>query len=243
MAKFRRYSPYNNMLVKIQDPHCSFYATQKDWVNRFERNLKEDAKPMVILAPMHPVMLVYSIDETEGKELPQGLKDFAHFEGEWNSKWINNLIKNAQKYMIRIDFKKHSMTSAGFAITVRNAKEKMRISIHKELNEPSRFGVLCHELAHIFLGHLGTDNDAWWPSRQNLTLASIEIEAEAVAYLVTKRLGLRGSSDAYLSTYLRGGHIPAGISLDYIAKIAAKIEDMSKGLSSSPKRKRVKAVN
>ena len=58
MAKFRRYSPYNNMLVRTQNPACSFYATQTDWEHRFKRALKEDARPMLILAPMHPVMLV-----------------------------------------------------------------------------------------------------------------------------------------------------------------------------------------
>jgi hypothetical protein len=182
MGKFRRYSPYNNMLVKIQNPYCSFYATQHDWVNRFMRKLKEDAKPMLILAPMHPVMLVYDLDDTEGEELPKELTDFAHFAGEWQPSLLKNLMENANKYLIRIGYKKHSSTSAGFAMTDRGIKSyKMRISIHEELDEPSRFGVLCHELAHIFLGHLGSDQDRWWPSRQNLNHQSVEIEAEAVA--------------------------------------------------------------
>lgn len=238
MAKFRRYSPYNNMLVKIQNPHCSFYASKYDWYNRFGRELKEDAKPMLILAPMHPVMLVYDLDETEGEELPQRIKDFAQFEGDWNSKWLEYLIDNAKKYMIRVDFKKHSTTSAGFATIVRGkTSDKMRISIHNELDEPSRFGVLCHELAHIFLGHLGSDQDRWWPSRQNLNHDSVEIEAEAVAFTVTQRLGLKGSSDAYVSTYLNNEIIPEGISIDYIAKIAGKIEEMAKGAVPTPKRK------
>jgi hypothetical protein len=25
--------------------------------------------------------------------------------------------------------------------------------------------VLCHELAHIYLGHLGANADGWWPAR------------------------------------------------------------------------------
>ena len=56
MARFREYSPYNNMLVKIQNPSCSFFAREKVWNERFKRTLKEDARPMLILAPMHPVM-------------------------------------------------------------------------------------------------------------------------------------------------------------------------------------------
>ena len=53
MANFRDYAPFNNMLVRIQNPSCSFYATQRDWEKRFKRFLIEDAKPMLILAPMH----------------------------------------------------------------------------------------------------------------------------------------------------------------------------------------------
>lgn len=238
MAKFRRYSPYNNMLVKIQNPNCSYYATQYDWYDQFGRTLKEDARPMLILAPMHPVMLVYDLDQTEGKELPQKINDFARFEGDWNPKWLANIVENANKYMIKVQFKKHSSTSAGFATLVRgNITDKMRISIHNGLDEPSRFGVLCHELAHIFLGHLGSDQDRWWPSRLNLTHASVEVEAEAVAYTVTQRLGLKGNSDAYLSSYLNSQYIPNGISIDYIAKISGKIEEMATGYVAKPKRK------
>ena len=57
MARFRDYAPYNNMLVRMQNSTCSFYATERDWCDRFGRKLKEDARPMLILAPMHPVML------------------------------------------------------------------------------------------------------------------------------------------------------------------------------------------
>lgn len=126
----------------------------------------------------------------------------------WKIRWsifdiINDLIND--KMLTRrekefFDFIKHSTTSAGFATLVRGeVKEKMRILIHNELDEPSKFGVLCHELAHIFVGHLGSERDRWWPSRQNLTHDSVEIEAEAVAYTITQRLGLKGSSEAYLS--------------------------------------------
>jgi hypothetical protein len=30
MGQFRSYAPYNNMLVRVQNPSCSFYATEKD---------------------------------------------------------------------------------------------------------------------------------------------------------------------------------------------------------------------
>ena len=56
---------------------------QKNWNEKFKRSLKEDARPMLIIAPKHPVMLVYDLDQTEGKELPEELTRFSKFEGEW----------------------------------------------------------------------------------------------------------------------------------------------------------------
>ena len=230
MARFREYAPYNNMLVRTQNPSCGFYATEKDWHERFGRTLKEDARPMLILAPMHPVMLVYDLDQTNGPPLPQELQDFAHFEGEWDSGCLKRTVANAARHdRIRIDFKTLSSTHAGFATIARGSDDwKMRIAIHDGLDEASRFGVLCHELAHIFCGHLGSDRDHWWPSRISLDHHVIEIEAEAAAHVVTARFGLEGASATYVSRHLKIDRPPKAVSLDMIAKVAGRIERMAR---------------
>jgi len=124
---------------------------------------------MLILAPMHPVMLVYDLDQTDGP-LPEGLKQFAQFEGEWKPRWLEQTVRNAAVHdRIRVSFKSLSSTNAGFAAVARGTDRwKMRIVIHNELDQPSRSGVLCHELAHIYLGHLGSDKDRWWAGRSEL---------------------------------------------------------------------------
>lgn len=66
MAAFRRYSPYNNMLVRLQNPSCTYFATARHWERRFGRKVKEDARPMLILAPMRPAMTVCDLDSTTG---------------------------------------------------------------------------------------------------------------------------------------------------------------------------------
>jgi hypothetical protein len=240
VGRFRDYAPYNNMLVRLQNPSCSFYATAKDWHARFNRAIKQDARPMLILAPMHPVMLVYDLDQTEGSELPKELSKFSKFEGKWNHRFLERLVENAAGYGIRVQFKSLSSTHGGFATVARGADDwKMRIVVHDGLDEPSRSGVLCHELAHILLGHLGSDFDGWWPSRANLSHASVEVEAEAVAWIVTTRLGLSGSSATYLSRHLKDGQTPAGVSLDMIGKTAGLVERMAtKSLTPRKPRKR-----
>ena len=40
----------------------------------FGRKLKEDARPMLILAPMHPVLTVYELDQTEGPRIAEGAR-------------------------------------------------------------------------------------------------------------------------------------------------------------------------
>jgi hypothetical protein len=206
--------------------------------------LKEDASPMLILAPMHPVMLVYDQDQTEGKQLPESLTNFARFKGEWNPKWLSHLVDNAeQRDRIQVQFKNLSSTHAGFATTqVRDSIWKMRIAIHAELDEPSRFGVLCHELAHIHLGHLGTDSDFWWPSRRDLRHNAVEVEAESVAHVVSSRFGLEGASSVYESNHLKGSErLPEGVSLDMIAKVAGQIEEMVHRILLPRKKKAAKA--
>lgn len=64
---------------------------------------------------------------------------------------------------------------------------------------------LLSELAHIDLGHVGTDADHWWPCRTNLTHRTVEIEAESVSSIVCTRAGLTTSAASDLAPSLEGG--------------------------------------
>ena len=229
MANFRDYAPFNNMLVRLQDPTCSFFATAADWKRRFDRELKDDARPMLILAPMHPVMVVYALDATEGASLPDELTRMSQFEGPWKPDWLARTIENAKRDKIAIEMKTLSSSNSGVAQMRYDDRDgrRFRIVIHDQLPEPSRYGVLCHELAHIYLGHLGANADGWWPARVNMPVRAVEFEAEAVAFLVTARIGLAGSSAEYLSRYFDGDVVPDGVSLDHIAKAAGLLERMA----------------
>lgn len=243
MGRFREYAPYNNMLVRIQNPSCSFYATEKDWLKRFGRHIKEDARPMLILAPMHPLLTVYPLDDTEGRPVPEELRKFGRFAGPWQSKRLDNLVENARRHKVRVDFRPLSSTYAGFAQALGASGEwKLRIAVHDGLDEPSRFGVLCHELAHVFLGHLGSDHDAWWPARDGVSRRTREIEAESVAYIVTTRFGLTGTSASYVSRYLDGEVLPSTVSIDNIGKVAGRIMRMAEKLLAPPRPKPPKRV-
>jgi antirestriction protein ArdC len=107
---------------------------------------------------------------------------------------------------------------------------KMRVGVRDDLDDAGAYAVLCHELAHIYLGHVGADRDGWWPFRMNLSEAVAEIEAESVAHIVCQRAGLHTNSAEYLSSFVEDSDDLDAISLDLISRVAGKIEDMSQRL-------------
>ena len=90
--------------------------------------------------------------------------------------------------------------------------------------------MLCHELAHIYLGHIGADRDGWWPFRLNVTEAVAEIEAESVSHIVCRRAGLRTRSAEYLSSFVEDSEELDAISLDLISRVAGRLEEMGRRL-------------
>jgi hypothetical protein len=224
MARFRKYAPFNNMLVRLQNPACGYYATARHWQTEFGARIKEDARPMLILAPAHPVLLVYDLDSVENPPLPEHLREFALVTGEWEEEALPRLLGNAKRDRIQVDFKPLSATNAGKATTqVQTRGWKLRVVIHDGLDNRARFSVLLHELAHIYLGHLGGDGDGWWPCRTNLSLASVEVEAESVAYIVCERFGLHTTAAQYLAAHSASGKLPGGVSVEMIGKVASRL--------------------
>ena len=80
IAQFRSYAPFNCMLVYIQNPDVTYFASVRDWSDRFGRRPMESARPMVILQPFGPVMFLYDVSETEAdpyfKENRDGIPPF-----------------------------------------------------------------------------------------------------------------------------------------------------------------------
>lgn len=227
-ARFRTYSPYNNMLVRLQNPVCEYYATERDWQRRFHCAIKPDARPMLILAPMHPVMTVYDLDSVENPPTPEHLHRWSEAHGPWEPAFLQRLIANAEREMIQVLTAPQPAGLAGFVRPSRLVDAwKMEVVLRAQLDEPSRFASLCHELAHVYLGHLCGDPDGWWPCRSDLPHDAEEIEAESVAYIVTARLGLETESHRYLAVFARHAGIPRKVSVELITKVAGHIESMA----------------
>jgi IrrE N-terminal-like domain len=109
-----------------------------------------------------------------------------------------------------------------------------RITVNDRLELNERFVTIAHELGHIFCGHLGgctvhssKNEESGWPDRQSLGKCEKEIEAEAVAYMVSSRAGVVTRSASYLTTYAQKANM-AKIDVDLIVRAAARTERLSK---------------
>ena len=238
ISKFRDYSPFNNMLVYAQNPMATHFATARHWYQAFRRTVKEDARGMIILAPRRPVLLVYDIADTEGPKLPDKFEHFSKTTGRFNPALFQHLLRNCERDKILVERKPMGPLRAGFATTrLRNQAYKVRIVLREELEPRDAYAVLCHELAHVYLGHIGTDADGWWPNRLNLSNPVAELEAEAVAHIVCRRTGIQTRSAEYLSSFVSDDEAMACVSVDLVSRVAGQLEEMSRSLLPPRKRK------
>src|SRR5688500_15207399 len=60
-VKLRNVAPFNAMLLQLQKPGLRFAASAFDWHERFDRTIKDGARPLLILWPFGPVATVYDV--------------------------------------------------------------------------------------------------------------------------------------------------------------------------------------
>ena len=121
-----------------------------------------------------------------------------------------------------------------FVVKQTPVRETVRVPLRYELllndrhSPETQYATLCHELAHLYCGHLGSPNASWWPDRRGLSEAAVEFEAESVCYLVCRRLDIDSHSDEYLSRYLENNAEVPAISFECVMKSAGLLEEMGR---------------
>ena len=79
VGRFRFYSPFNAMLIHTQMPGAHFVCTAWRWRRDYRREIKINARPIVIMQPMGPVLFVFDVSDTaplpNARPLPRQVED------------------------------------------------------------------------------------------------------------------------------------------------------------------------
>jgi len=201
----REFAPFNAMLLHIQKPGLTHAATVQDWHNRFARVPKEGARPLLILRTKGPVDFVFDIQDTEGRDVPEDAFAFPTF-GALSEDEFDAFIKALRTERIETLALDLGDGMAGWiklktASQAKKGKNLYHLGYNSNHDANTRFVTLAHELAHLYLGHLGPDAGRRVPDRRTTTYDLMEVEAEMTAYLVAMRNGLKPKSETYLANY------------------------------------------
>ncbi len=228
VIKLRNVAPYNAWLLREQNPNITYVSNAYDWSSRFNREIKADARAYVILKAFGPVDFVYDVKDTIGDELPTDIQTNFRANGIINSDIVSATLRCCQKKGIQVDYDKSLHNRLAGWAKHSKLNQQQHIVINAEHSPEVQFSTLCHELAHLMLGHLGNFHNCECKERWNLLTDAKEIEAESVSWLVCKRLNITTDADRYLGGYFGDNdqELLQNISIDNILTTAGRIESM-----------------
>lgn len=230
VVRLRNSAPFNAMLLQLQKSGLRFAASANDWRNRFGRTPIEGARPLLILWPFGPVALVYDVLDTDGRELPRDVMSAFPAKGEVAA-MMNSFRGRVQRKGIEWGWLDAGDGRAGYIRLLSrasNEKEANRYLMLVNRNHAPAVQVttLTHELAHLFLGHLGADKKLHISARTGCDHAQREIEAESVAYIVCGRNGVSVASETYLSKFVQENTTLDQIDVYQVMRAAGQVETL-----------------
>ena len=248
IARFAKYSPFNGLLLYIQNPDISYAATAGTWQRRYHRKIKYDARPLLILAPMSPVRFVFDLEDTEGESVlinqELHLKDVQQLTGDTFDHTIHN---SALSGIIVREIQLAPQTSSNLIPVTGESFQKYEalgiephmnflILLNESLDLEHKYAGLVYELAKVFCGHFGISANAWWQDRKDISPVISDIEVESVAFLVCQRVSLDECSNGFLEPCRNPAQNIPVVGLSAVFNATSYIEDMGKSRWKKPKR-------
>jgi hypothetical protein len=231
VKRLRNFAPFNAFLLQLQKPGLRFATSEYEWNIKFNRTIKESARPLIILWPFAPVALVYDIEDTEGGPLPNDVEHAFHASGNIRKINFNEYIKLLAKKGIELKLIYCGDADAGHIQVIEPSYDVKQVpKYHIRLNQKHtpnvQFATLIHELAHLYLGHLGPDRYLKIKNNSNKKHSEQELEAESVSYIVCDRSGVSTKSESYLVDYVDENTTIESIDLYTLLRAAGQIESL-----------------
>ncbi|MFE7747917.1 hypothetical protein [Streptomyces sp. NPDC057428] len=199
VGRFKRYAPFNAMVVHVQKPGARYVLSSSEWMSKHRRVLKPGAQPLMIFQPRGPYMLVYDVGDTEALPgalpLPKAITAPASVSSRADRKELVKVWHHTEANLaplgVRLTLVNHGASSCGQAYRSRSGGFVERsgsrpgdqpemypmlfeIEVNRNLPLLDRYATLAHELGHLLCGHLGAGSWDTWPDRQLRPLSEEE---------------------------------------------------------------------
>ncbi len=225
-TRFHTYSWGNTILILQQMPEATTVAGYRAW-QKLGRQVRKGERAIRILAPMmgkvpaendeveyrlfgFRYVSVFDVSQTDGEELPS--LTASKLLGSDFGQHLPMLKRIAEAEGIEVEF--GDTGDAGGYYRAGTSRDKPFIKIDSEAAPDHQVKTFIHELAHHFT------------HENRLDMATGEVVAESVAYIVSSTLGLDTSS--YSFGYVAGWS--EGKELEALKRVAQLICDTSKVL-------------
>ena len=249
-AMFPNYSINNQVMIMMQNPHATNVCSFSTW-KKLERNVNKGAKGIKIFAPNpftvyrtvkkkdengnyikdengafltekvpqkvmgYKIVTVFDISDTNGKELPEMKVNELKGDVDHYPELLQALISVSP---VPVEFAAVNGDAKGYF-----SHTERRIVVREGMDELQSIKTLVHEIGHSLthsdISNAGLENNE---KKRNYK----EIQAESIAYIVCRNLGLDTSD--YSFPYIAGWNEAVDMdsfkeSLDSIKKTAAYI--------------------
>lgn len=249
-ASFPYLGVYNAALVEQQRPGARMVLTVKKWAELYDRKIKSNARPVIILLPFYPVEFLFDIYDTRPNGKYSKTEDNYVIDRIINRHkaeckydvgfYLNNIKENLPKFGIA--YHNYYVVGSEIQSEIRiDDSEELRIKINRDLSiihnshfilsvrsgadDAEQLASIFHELGHLFCLHLSYP----WFKDRSYTKEVKEFEAEVVSYLVCSRIGIRTQSMEYLAYYVEENEEIPAIDIERIFDAVDLIEQIIKG--------------
>jgi antirestriction protein ArdC len=211
-SRFHRYSFGNTLLIALQRPDATQVAGFHAWL-RLSRHVRKGEKGIAIIAPVvrrtrvkdeatgdetvitgapsaFRIAHVFDLAQTDGADLPA--VPVHKLEGDDTDGLYARLLAVAHSlgFTVEEDYLENGVNG-----DCNHSEARIRVEVRNDPQQQVK--TLAHELAHAILHG----------DRANLVRERAELEAESVAYVVCRELGIDSSaySFGYVATWTGGG--------------------------------------
>lgn len=210
VAALRQYRLFNALLAVLQRPRACMLLSQEKWETQWRRTVRRNEHPIVLLVPGGPVMFLFDVSQTQGREDSRPLplpheNPFAMNDVADAAVALARLIEGTRSDGVRAMNAREGWRRAGCIQRAQSAGSQVvpsrgprtparsvpvrwELMINDALSATEQLATLAHELGHLYCGHIGAERDDKWPDRRDLDHESEEFEAESVARLVLRRI-------------------------------------------------------